>query len=138
MRSFSAILLVGVVMLVGVFGVFFMIHAEGESHAECPLGTVESNSCESITSPLASIAFHMKGLLQPAVASALAGILAFAALLVLALTMTFLPETGTPTFPLALTLALASLTGHASLRKARAWLIVLEKRDPSFAVAMSA
>ena len=138
MRRTSAILLIGVVMLVTVFGVFFMRHVEGQAHADsdCAVGAIEGASCESITNPLASIAFHMKALLQPAMTSAFIGILALAALVVVPLA--FLPDVGVSYGPpLAIVLVLTVFTRSSAARKFRAWLTTIEKRDPSSMVAMS-
>ncbi|OGY98643.1 MAG: hypothetical protein A2855_01265 [Candidatus Liptonbacteria bacterium RIFCSPHIGHO2_01_FULL_57_28] len=138
MRRLSAIALISVIVFVSVLGAFFMLHTEGEAHAgsDCALGAISRTSCEKIANPLASITFHMKALLQPAIFSAFAAILAFAALALLGLALlTDILASGPP---LAAALASAVSINSLAAGKFRAWLTILEKRDPVFLGAMGA
>lgn len=138
MRRLSTIFVISAMVFVAVFGVFFMRHIEGEPHvgSDCVLGAIGNTSCENILNPLASIAFHMKALLQPAVISIFVSILALAALVMLGLAL--LSEAGFSGPPLAVALASAVHADYLASRKFRTWLTVFEKRDPLSIGAVSA
>lgn len=138
MRRLSAIFIISAVVFITLFGVFFMLHGQGEEHTACPLGAIESNSCEKITNPVASIGFHMKTLLQAAVIPAFAGILALAVFFVGALALALLPNVNMRNFPLSITLASAGRNESEAIRKFFSWLVTVEKRDPSSMAAMNA
>lgn len=138
MRPLSAIFIISAVVFIAVFGVFFMLHVEGEGHVDCPLGAADGASCKNITNPFASIEFHMKTLLQPAVVPVFSGILALAAFFVLALTLALLPDAGVLGLPLLVAFTRTISNGSTAIRKLRAWLVIHEKRDPSSLAAVSA
>jgi hypothetical protein len=138
MRRLSAIFIISAIVFIAAFGVFFMLHVEGEDHVACPLGAIEGNSCEKITNPLASIQFHIKALLQPTVIPTFASILALAVFFVGALALALLPNVNALGFPLSVVFASANYSESEAVRKLRAWLVIHEKRDPSSLVAVSA
>lgn len=140
MRQLSAVLLISTVVFIAVFGVFFMRHVEGEAHIgpDCPISAIEGSSCDKVTTPMASVAFHMKTLLQPAVIPALAGILMLSAIFALALALLSDISASSAQVLFAYAFASAVPVRLVASRKIRAWLVMHEKRDPSSLIAMSA
>lgn len=125
MKTYSAVFLVLLTVFAAGFGAYLMNHSMDDSHSGCLPGILEGVRCETAINAVEAAILHIRALSQPALAGTM-------------LALFFLAYAILSSFPhpkiarIACRYPLMREWRVRAFAPLRDWLILHEKRDPSF------